>query len=519
MTETRRIILNVVASYGRNVFTLVCGLFTGRWVLMSLGELDYGLYGVIGGLMVFIAFINSVLAGSVGRFYAVSVGQAKVTASSAEGIEECRRWFNTALSIHTFVPLVLLLIGYPTGIWAIHHWLVIPPERIAACVWVFRFSCLSGLIGMMSVPFNAMYTAKQYIAELTIYSFATTVLNILALYYMVTHPGEWLTRYALWSCALGVVPQLIICARAVACFPECRLRWAYWYDRARLLQVGRFAGWQMLGCFCGLLRSTGITILVNKLFGPRVNAAQGVAQSVNGHASSLAGAMLGAFMPAITSTFGTGDLPRMRRMAFRACKFGVLLALLFMLPLSLELPEVMRLWLKNPPPYAVGLCWCMIVQYLADVCTQGHMVVVNASGKIAAYHVVLSLVSIFTLPAAYLCAKLTGDVYLSVGGVLVGAIVLNSIGRLIFARALLGMSIRLWLVQIFLPLTGLTVISGLFGLLPQLWLEPSIWRIGLTSALTELALLPLTWCLVLTREERDFVTQKIAQMTRSFLRR
>lgn len=48
MTENRRIALNIAATYGRSLFALVCGLFTSRWVLMALGQSDYGLYGVSG---------------------------------------------------------------------------------------------------------------------------------------------------------------------------------------------------------------------------------------------------------------------------------------------------------------------------------------------------------------------------------------------------------------------------------------------------------------------------------------
>lgn len=48
MTENRRIALNIAATNGRSLFALVCGLFTSRWVLMALGQSDYGLYGVSG---------------------------------------------------------------------------------------------------------------------------------------------------------------------------------------------------------------------------------------------------------------------------------------------------------------------------------------------------------------------------------------------------------------------------------------------------------------------------------------
>lgn len=76
MSPNRRIFLNIVATYGRSLFALVCGLFSARWVLEALGQEDFGLYGVVGGLVAFIGIVNSLLGCAVGCFYAVSVGAA-----------------------------------------------------------------------------------------------------------------------------------------------------------------------------------------------------------------------------------------------------------------------------------------------------------------------------------------------------------------------------------------------------------------------------------------------------------
>ena len=62
MTQNRRIVLNIVATYGRSLFALVCGLFISRWVLAALGKTDFGLYGVAGGMMAI-----EVLAGTMRR--------------------------------------------------------------------------------------------------------------------------------------------------------------------------------------------------------------------------------------------------------------------------------------------------------------------------------------------------------------------------------------------------------------------------------------------------------------------
>ena len=160
MSPNKRIFLNIVATYGRSLYSLILGLFTGRWVLMALGHEDYGLYGVVGGMTFFLSFINGLSATAVSRFYAFEVGRASKAVIKEEGLDECRKWFNTALMVHVIIPLVCVVVGYPIGEWAVRNWLTIAPDKVESCVWVFRFACVSCFIGMVNVPFQAMYTAK-----------------------------------------------------------------------------------------------------------------------------------------------------------------------------------------------------------------------------------------------------------------------------------------------------------------------------------------------------------------------
>ena len=161
MTANKRIFLNIIATYGRSLYSLVLGLFTGRWVLEALGASDYGLYGVVAGLTVFIGFFNGLLSSAVSRFFAYSIGRDSKNKGIGVSAIECNQWFNTALLIHTVVPTVLMIIGYPIGNWAVRNWLNNPPDRVEAFVLVFRCVCVSCFIYMVNVPFSAMYTAKQ----------------------------------------------------------------------------------------------------------------------------------------------------------------------------------------------------------------------------------------------------------------------------------------------------------------------------------------------------------------------
>ena len=514
MTKNKRILRNIVATYGRSLYALALGLFTARWALMALGETDYGLYGVIGGLVGFVAFFNSLLAGAVGRFYAFAVGRAESVQDSQQGLEECRGWFSLAVLLHTALPVTLITVGYPIGLWAVENFLTIPPDRVEACVWVWRFACVACFVGMAGVPFSAMYTAKQYIAELTIYSFATTTLNAIYLYYIVNHPGVWLTNYALWMCLLAVVPQMIICVRAVFVFPECRFRFRYAFDRSRFRDIIQFMGMRFVGLLSQLFSSHCIGIVVNKYLGPTRNATMTISNSVNSHTMSLASALTGAFMPAITNAAGAGHLEEMRRLAFRTCKFGALCVMLFALPLMLEMDEVMRIWLKKPPPSVSSFTIFILVGAVMERISDGHWISIFAVGNIGRFQLVESFAFWGTFALTWILLGQGFNLW-SVGVSLLIGKAWSIIVKLWYGRTVAGLSIRKWVTDILLPLLGLAIISSSIGYLPHFFMPSSVFRICVSAILFGLAFAPLVWFKILSGAERDVVASRLSSLVLS----
>ena len=475
---------------------------------MALGHVDYGLMGVVGGLTAFITFFNGIMCGAIGRFYAISVGTQRINKN--EGLESCRKWFTTAVLLSTVFPTILIVTGYPIGAWAVENFLTVPADRIVDCLWVWRFVCISCFLGMVSVPFSAMYGAHQYIAELTLYSFATTTLNACFLYYMVTHPGVWLSRFAFWQLLLSILPQVIIAIRACFLFPECRFRFAYVRCGRQVRELLGYSLWNAWGWFGAVLREQGIAVLVNKYFGPKVNAGVAVGSNLSGHCNTLSGSMIGAFSPAIFNAWGAHDYDRARAMAYQTCKIGSLLILIFALPLALEVENVLKLWLVNPPLYASGICLFVMLMNVIDKMAVGHMICVNANGKVARYQAFLGTSLVCTLPIAWVLIILDVGVY-SIGYAMVMTMCVCAGGRVWFARTLVGMSARYWVRHVFFPVVAVACLSGLCGLVPRLFLPESFWRICLTTIVVESTMLPLTWILALSQEEKAFVVQKVGR--------
>jgi len=508
MTENRRIVLNIAATYGRSLFGLAAGFLISRWVLQSLGTTDFGLFGVVGGIMAFVGFVNRTLAMANGRFYAVSVGACRSADDAEAALEECRRWFNAAIVIHVVVPLVLIAVGYPIGAWLIKNWLTVPPDRVGACLVAFRFACLASFLGMLSVPYLAMYGAKQEIAESTAISLVGTVSMLVLAWYMQGHPGDWMERYAAATCVIATLPTLLMVVRAAVRYPECKVRGAYMLDMRRIWQILSYAGWTLLAVVSILLRTDGIVILINKAFGPSVNAAYSIANQVEGKSEMFNGSLKGAFAPALTQAYGAGDLARMRSLALGMCKFGLLSSLVFMLPLALEVDEVMRIWLVNPPEFAAGLCVISILYHIVGMSTQGFDTAVGATGRIAKYLIISSGVALATLPVVGLVVWSGGGVY-AMAWSLASMIMVYSAVRVAIAAGITGMSIREWARRIVMP-TGL--VAGLAlacAAVPRFTLQPGWIRLALVVGVSTLVFVPLAWRLALDAEERVYVREKL----------
>ena len=512
MTPKRRIILNVAATYGRSLYTLVVGLFCGRWALMALGEVDYGLYGLVGGLTAFVAFLNGLLSMAVGRFYAISVGSLNRPGNELHGLEECRKWFNSALLMHTAIPVVLVAIGYPLGEWAVRHFLAIPSDRVMQCLWVWRFTCISCFSGMINVPFSAMYNAKQEIAELTIYSFATTTFNALVLYYMITHPGEWLAKYAAYTMVISIVPQFIISWRALAKYKECHFNYSYLWDKKRVCEICKFAMARFWTALSGIFSGQGNAILVNKYLGPVFNASMAIGNTVGGHASTLSGALSGAFWPAIVNKVGEGKTKEAIHMAFVTCRLGTVLVLIFAIPLMIEIDEVLTLWLKIPPESVCMICVAFLLNSVLERMSEGYWMAIMGIGRgVPLYSLVVSLSGFSSF---FITWVLFGFEY-GIEGVCIAILFARLVAitvRLVLGRILIGMSIRYWLFKVCIPLAVASMFPAMLGVIVRYICSPSFCRICITTFVCESTFLPVIWLFVLEEGEKKYLVNKLRQI-------
>ena len=81
--------------------------------------------------------------------------------------------------------------------------------------------------------------------------------------------------------------------------------------------------------------------------------------------------------------------------------------------------------------------------------------------------------------------------------------------RLYLGRIIIGFSFWYWVRTVFCPIVMLVVIVMGVGILPRFYMGASFLRIVVTTTCCELALLPLVWFLVMSREEKDYFSVRV----------
>ena len=515
MTPNRRIILNIAASYGRSLIGVLCGIFSTRWVLMALGHDSFGLYGVVGSLVLFVSFFNIQFSSALSRFYAFSIGKANAAFDKNAALDECRDWFTTGVLIHTFLPILLIAIGYPFGRMAIvSGWLTIPKDRIETCVWLWRFAMLSCFIGMVNVPFQAMFTAKQYIVELTVYSLLQVVARTGFVYYMTTVEKDWLMDYGLAMCIIGIVPQLLICARALLVFPECRIHLTAIKCVSKVKMIASYAWWQAFGGLGYLAQHQGEAVIVNKYFGPGVNAAYSVAATMSGEAAALTGALQNAFLPAVTTAYGEGDEHRMTKLAYSASKFGTFLTMIFAIPMAVEIQQILQIWLKNPPLHADSFCLCLLMAVVVEKLSLGQGQAMQAIGKVGWFQVFRGIARMTAIPFSILLLMVFKHPYM-VGCALILTTALACLSDVFVSEYYTSLSAYFWLRCIVLPLCGTATLGILSGLSVKVFMPESFLRLVVVTFTSLLILCVSAWIILLDYEDKQFLIMRLGKKIRS----
>lgn len=344
-SSNKRIAKNTLMLYIRMLLSMFVSLYTSRVVLHVLGIEDYGIYGVVGGIVTMFSFLNSSMSGATSRFLTYEIGR--------NDVERIRTTFSSSLIIHIGIAIIVFVLAETVGLWFFIHKLNIPIVRMDAAMWVYQCSIMSMMLAITQVPYNACIVAHERMDVYAYVELLNVGLKLIIVYLLMVGDFDKMKLYAVLVLVVGVIIMFTYRFYCLHNYQESHFRWVW--NPSILKPMLMFSGWDLYGNVCGIAKNQGTTILLNVFFGPVVNAAANIATTAIGTLSGFSSNVITAFRPQIIKNYAVNRIGEMEKLLQRTIIFTSLLFGLAVFPIISEMNFVLELWLGIIPDYAVEL--------------------------------------------------------------------------------------------------------------------------------------------------------------------
>lgn len=496
-SNTTRIAKNTLLLYFRQILIMLVSLYTVRVVLNVLGAEDYGIYNVVAGVVTMFGFLSGAMATASQRYFAFDLGK--------EDYEHLETTFSVTFQIYILLAAIIVVLAETIGLWFVMNKLVIPPERMAAAIWIYQAAVFSFLLTLIATPYMASIIAHENMNIYAYVSIVEAVLKLGIVFLLQVLDYDKLILYALLLTLVSFVNTGLYIIYCKKNYNECKLR--YVKDKALFKELVSYSGWNLFGASIGVIKNQIINILLNIYFGVVVNAARAISHQVNAAVTSLSQNFCTALRPPIVKTYAAGDKDETMKLVFRGCKFTYFLMYVFALPLILEMETVLNLWLETPPGHAVIFTSLALVDAVIDSISYPLMALAQATGKIRFYQSVVGGILMLNFPISWIALKLGAPAY----SVMIVAIVVTftaAVVRLFIIRRLAQFSIKQFLTKSALPCILVSVLSAILPLVIVLNLEENFLRLCITTCVSVISMLLCVVMVGMSKVERKMVYVK-----------
>lgn len=392
-SANKRIAKNTLMLYIKMGVTMLVSLYTSRVVLQTLGVDDFGIYNVVGGVVVLFSFLNAAMSSATQRFLNFELGK--------KDLVQVARVFSMSLTVHWVIAGTVLILAETVGLWFLNSELNIPAERMIAANWVYQFSVASTLLGILLVPYNATIIAYERMAFYAWASIINVFLRLGIVYLLVIGNWDKLILYAALTFAVGIVMQIIHVVYCKHSFPQTS-RYKFFRDKKLFRELISFSGWNLFGGIAHLGNTQGLNMVLNIFCGVAVNAAMGIANQVSAAVYQFASNFQTAFNPQIVKNFASGNRETTSLLVFRASRISFALVLFLVAPILANTELILSVWLKLVPAHAVDFVKLTLFYCLTDTLSAPLFTLVSASGKVREYQIVIGLMFLLNVPLACL---------------------------------------------------------------------------------------------------------------------
>ena len=499
-SRNARVVKNTLFLYGRMILLTIINRYTVRVTLDALGEMDYGIYTVVGSFVALFGIVTGTLTSASQRYLSFHLGKEDFAGYS--------HTFSMLLIGFCIVAAIVVAVAEVAGVFAFDGFLDIPANKIKDAEIVYQASLAAFVVNMLAIPFTASIISNERMQAFAYVSLIDGAMKLGLVFLLLSVSSGRLVLYGWLVLAESIIilfSYYIYCHRQ---FRYCRIKLVW--DKGLLKELSSYTGWNLLGAMSGTLATQGQSVLLNVFFGPIINTAKGIADRIYNVIYSFSSNFYMAVNPQIIKSYAMNDLERMRELATRSSKLSFMLLFLLSLPLISAMDPLLQVWLgpDGKTPEMVGFSRLVLIQGLV-VCLENPITqMIRATGKIKLYQIRVGVCTLMYIPIAWFVLKEGGSPLMTMV-VLTSLTLAVQFVRIYQAHVQVGLDVVKYLKTVMLPIGIVGLIGTPLVFAIQFLTNESKFILCIEQGVSGLIVaIGLIWLIGLNRMEREFVISK-----------
>ena len=468
MGTANRIAINTFYLYANVSVKLIVSLYVTRVILASLGASDFGIYNVVGGLILMLNFLNTSMAAVTQRFMSYYKGSGDE--------DKLKSVFNISVVFHILIAIIaglLMLLLKPVFF---EYMLNIPEEKFYDAGILYYCAMLSTIFTIISVPYDAVLNAHENMRYYLCVGFLQSALNLITSFVVAALTDNKLIWYGVMMAAITIIVLIVMRIYCKIKYSECVFSPKKYLKKETALEIAKYSGWELLGHSTSTFLGWGSNIVLNKFFGTVVNAAAGVSNTLSGQLQTLSTNLLKAVNPVIVKLEGAGNRDQMLNATLSSCKLGLLCYIIVAIPCFAECEYILNLWLKEVPPFTVVFCQLLIILRLIEQSVLPLRTSITAIGNIKLLNIFSMLIMVvqITMMIIFFAAGFE-PTYWVISMLITSSA--NALFYLLYLHIMAGFSLKKYIKEIIMPLTLIILVSFFITWIIRIQIDASFIRL------------------------------------------
>lgn len=429
------------------ILVFLVTLYTSRVVLKIIGFDDFGIYNLVGSVIVFFGFFKTALTNATYRYIAYCLG-------NDEG--ELNKVYSMAINCHILLGIILFLILEIGGVWFINNHLEIPKDSLGAANWTFQLSLLTFFVSIIQTPFHSNIVAHEKMNFYAYISIIEVCLKLLLVFLIIHSPINKLITYAIMMFIVSIIIFVCYLVYCVKYIPDTRYNIVW--DKVWIKKFSSYSGWGLFVNAADVSTQQSFGIFFNWFIGLVGNTSLGISNQVNSGINMFVSNFSQAYNPQIIKSYAGGNRSYFMSLIFSMSKISFLLYIIICLPIAVNINYILSLWLGDYPPLTANLIQVTMLYYLFDSYQIPLWQGVHATGNIKTHQLLIGCIKFLSIPAAFFILKYTKNATLALGAwAFINGIC--AIVRTIYVHFLYDLDLCKYFMKVNLPIIIVLIIA------------------------------------------------------------